>query len=120
MVKLVGEGKTGLALAAIRRLLWAGERPEALVGLLARQIRLIWLARIYKEDGSPPAEIASRLGVAPYFVGEYVEAARRIAPARLAELHRTLATMDLGMKSGRVAPDLALELFALAAAADNQ
>ncbi len=117
MVRYVGEGKAGPALAAIRRLLLGGERVESLIGLLARQIRFIWLAKELDAGGATRGQIASRLGLPPYFVGEYLDAGARLTPGRLAELHRLLAELDRGVKTGRVPPELALELFAAHAAA---
>ncbi len=117
MVRQVGEGKLAEALRQLRRLLLAGERPESMIGLFARQIRLIWLAKELYDAGLGPAEIASRLKVPPLYVSEYVEAARRLDGERLAELHRLLAELDRGVKTGRVPAALALELFAARAAA---
>jgi len=117
MVRQVGEGKLAEALRQLRRLLLAGERPESMIGLFARQIRLIWLARELYGAGLGPAEIASRLKVPPLYVGEYVAAARRLDAERLAELHRLLAELDRGVKTGRVPAALALEIFAARAAA---
>jgi DNA polymerase-3 subunit delta len=116
MVRYVGEGRLGPALDALRRLVLAGERPESLIGLFARQVRLIWLAKEYYDAGLGPAEIASRLKVPPLYVNEYVNAARRLDAERLAELHRLLAELDRGIKTGRVPAALALELFAARAA----
>ncbi len=116
MVRYVGEGRLGPALDALRRLVLAGERPESLIGLFARQVRLIWLAKEYYDAGLGPAEIASRLKVPPLYVSEYVDAARRLDAERLAELHRLLAELDRGIKTGRVPAALALELFAARAA----
>jgi DNA polymerase-3 subunit delta len=115
-VRYVGEGKLGLALAALRRLVVAGERPESIIGLFARQVRLIWLAKEFRKAGLGPAEIASRLKVPPLYVGEYVGAAERLDADRLLELHHLLAELDRGVKTGRVPAALALELFAARAA----
>jgi len=98
------------------RLVVAGERPESIIGLFARQVRLIWLAKEFRKAGLGPAEIASRLKVPPLYVGEYVGAAERLDADRLLELHHLLAELDRGVKTGRVPAALALELFAARAA----
>jgi DNA polymerase-3 subunit delta len=112
MVRHVGEGRLADALTELRRLLLAGERPESMIGLFARQVRLIWLARELRAAGLAAAEIASRLRVPPFYVGEYLAAADRLPPERLAALHRQLSELDHGVKTGRLPPSLALELFA--------
>jgi len=117
MVRNVGEGKLAPALGALRRLLLSGERPESMIGLFARQIRLIWLAGELRGVGLNPAEIAARLKVPAFYVGEYIGAAERLDGPRLAQLHRLLAELDHGVKTGRVPAALALELFAARAAA---
>lgn len=117
MVRNVGEGNLAPALGALRRLLLSGERPESMIGLFARQIRLIWLAGELGEAGLNSAEIAARLKVPPFYVGEYISAAERLDGRRLAQLHNLLAELDRGVKTGRVPAALALELFAARAAA---
>ena len=117
MVRYVAAGKPAAALAAIEKLIMSGERPESLVGLLARQVRLMWLAKECLAAGMTRGEVASRLGVQPYFVGEYVDAAARLTGERLAALHRLLAELDVGVKTGRVPGEIALTLFAAQAAA---
>jgi DNA polymerase-3 subunit delta len=117
MVRDVGEGNLARALSALRRLLLAGERPESMIGLFARQLRLIWLAGEWRAAGLNPAEIASRLKVPPFYVNEYLAAAERLDAGRLARLHGLLAELDRGVKTGRVPAALALELFAARAAA---
>ena len=62
----------------------------------------MWLAKEYGAAGLSRGEIASRLGVAPYFVGEYVESAARLSPEKLASLHHLLSELDVGVKTGRV------------------
>lgn len=117
MVRQVAEGRAAEALAAIERLLLSGERPESLVGLLARQLRLIWLAKECGAAGMTRGEIAGRLGVAPYFVGEYVAAAARLPEEKLARLHALLSELDVSVKTGKMPGALALEVFAAHAAA---
>jgi DNA polymerase-3 subunit delta len=116
MVRNVGEGNLAPALVALRRLLLSGERPESMIGLFARQIRLIWLAGELREAGLNAAETASRLKVPAFYVNEYLSAAERLDRPRLAQLHRLLAELDRGVKTGRVPAVLALELFAARAA----
>jgi DNA polymerase-3 subunit delta len=117
MVRNVGEGNLAPALGALRRLLLSGERPESMVGLFARQLRLIWLAGELGAAGLKSAEIAARLKVPPFYVAEYISAAERLDRRRLAQLHSLLAELDRGVKTGRVPAALALELFAARAAA---
>ncbi|HUU57822.1 MAG TPA: DNA polymerase III subunit delta, partial [bacterium] len=69
------------------------------------------------EAGLNSAEIAARLKVPSFYVGEYITAAERLDGRRLAQLHKLLAELDRGVKTGRVPAALALELFAARAAA---
>lgn len=118
-VRNVMDRNVSAALSALRRLLLAGERPESLVGLFARQIRLIWLAKELAAEGLTPGQIATQLGVPPFYVGEYTTAAARASREQLAELHRLLADLDLAVKNGRLPPEMALDIFTVGTAATD-
>ncbi len=115
-VRFVGEGRGQRAMEAIGRLLDSGENELAILSLLARQTKLFWQAKVLAEEGTPPREIAGKLGVPWRYVDEYVEGGRRLSEENLNRLHALLTSLDLKVKTGRIGPRLAIEMFAARAA----
>jgi DNA polymerase-3 subunit delta len=111
-VRFVGEGRGQRAMEAIERLLGSGENELAILSLLARQTKLFWQAKVLAESEAPPREIADKLGVPWRYVDEYVERGRRLSELTLARLHKSLTSFDLKVKTGRIEPRLAIEMFA--------
>jgi|GEM_PF-1485110 len=115
-VRFVGEGRGQRAMEAIGRLLDSGENELAILSLLARQTKLFWQAKVLAESGAAPREIADGLGVPWRYVDEYVEGGRRLPERTLTRMHKLLGSLDFKVKTGRVEPRLAIEMFAAQAA----
>jgi DNA polymerase III delta subunit len=115
-VRFVGEGRGQRAMEALGRLIDSGESELVIISLLVRQIKLFWQAKILADIKTPPREIAEKLGVPWRYVDEYVEGGRRLTEENLAKLHGFLASLDMKVKTGRIKPKLAIEMFAAQAA----
>ena len=75
--------------------------------MLVRQLRQIWRAKELAAAGVPRPEIASRVGIAPFFLDD-VMPARRISHATLERSFGRLYRADRVLKSSRIDPDLIL------------
>lgn len=114
----VGMGRHERAIAVLRRMFSQGDRGmgEAvpLVGLLARQLRMLMLAH---GVGLRAAEVASAAGVPPFIASKLVEQARQFGPDRLRRAFAALVRLDGDLKGGSYvvnhAPELALERWIL-------
>ena len=101
------------ALHLSRRLLALGESPLALLGMLARQLRLLLRAQEHLAAGKRGAELARALGLMA-FLGPRIEAqARQASPAWLEAGLRRLALLDTELKGGRRDGALSLDLATL-------
>jgi DNA polymerase-3 subunit delta len=101
------------ALHLSRRLLTLGESPLALLGMLARQFRLLLRAREGLAAGKRGAELARELGLQS-FLGARLEAqARQVSPAWLEQGLTRLARLDGELKGGRRDGVLSLDLAVL-------
>jgi DNA polymerase-3 subunit delta len=109
LMRLVARKDTSRALAALRKLLLAGEAPLAILGLLARQVRLIWQVKDGIERGVTVSELGRRLNLYPKVLSQYVEQASAFSQSRLAEFHEALRTIDVSLKSSGTSPEASLE-----------
>jgi len=98
------------ALSCLRHLLERGEEPLGMLGMLARQLRLLVRAKELLAQSSPPAEISRLLGVPRPFVSEILEAANISSLPRLEQGLARLLDLDRRLKSSGGGQRLFLEL----------
>ncbi len=105
------EGRPGEALRLTRRLMQSGDSPGYVLAMMARQVRLLLLARDLASQGVPAAEKAKRLGLVGYPLRKTLEQERLFADGRLAKIHRTLLEADLTLKTRGLDEGLVLDLL---------
>lgn len=98
-VDAILEGRSGNAIRMVHGLLQGGASPTYLLVMLARQVRLLILAKELKAEGVPGNELGSRLGLSGYPLRKTLDQERAFTSARLVETHRRLLEADLSMKS---------------------
>lgn len=112
MVDAIAEGRGELALDLMHRLLADKKQdPFGLYGMIVRQFRLLLLTKEYLVSGGASGGIASAVGVRPFVAQNLARQARGFSLADLETIYRSLAETDLKMKTGRIDPALALDLF---------
>jgi len=117
VIDALGEGKARPALEGLAALLRAGEEPLRLLGMLARQFRIILAAGDLSRRGMSAAEIARELGLKTFVVRRALEHGRMISPERAARTLAGIRDIDLAVKNGRrdfysAAADLILQVCA--------
>jgi DNA polymerase-3 subunit delta len=105
----VGRGDRREALVVLRRMLEDRESGVMIVAMLARHLRQLWSAKELADRGLPRAELASALGVHPFFVGDLIQQAQRMSVAALGRTHRALFEADRSLKSSRLPERAILE-----------
>ncbi len=111
LVDAVADRRLSPALRALHRMLNDGAPPPYLLFMLARQFRLILLARTLGPQGVSGAALKERLGIrSDYPFRKTVEQARAYQVPALIQVMQRLLDADLAMKTGREEPELALEL----------
>ncbi|MFQ5860979.1 MAG: DNA polymerase III subunit delta [Dehalococcoidia bacterium] len=111
-VDAVLEGRTSTALGLMERLQESGAELSYIIAMLARQLRLIALARELQAQRLSEEEMTRRLGLAsPFLLRKTLEQARRHSLASLKALYDRLMEADLSLKRGLLEEELALEML---------
>lgn len=104
------------ALSLLQNILDNGESPVLLLNMLARHFRILSKAKeVYGRPGGG-SEVASYLGVHPYFVKNYLGQSRNFSKGELKRSFGVLHKCDRELKSSRISKERVIEkaLFALA------
>jgi DNA polymerase-3 subunit delta len=98
------------AFRTLERAFDAGEKPHALLPMIARQLELLRQARRELEQGGSAGTLARRLGVHEFRAKKAISAAQAWSEREAALALSRLADADHAMKGGRrIDPELALE-----------
>ena len=98
-VDAILERRPGPSLRAIHQLLQGGAAPAYLLFMLARQVRLLILAKELKAEGVAGNEMGGRLGISGYPLRKTLNQEASFTAERLAEIHRQILEADLSLKS---------------------
>ena len=105
------EGRLAAALSSSHQLLRLGRTPGFILAMVARQVRLLILAKELKERGVPPAEHGKRLGLTGYPLRKTMDQERAFTADRLARVHRKLLEADVRMKTTGTDEETVLDLL---------
>jgi len=112
MVDAILEFKARVAEQALHQLLQRGAAPAYLLVMLARQVRMIVLAKEMRGQRTPETEIQRRLGLtSDYALRKTLEQANSHPMERLKKLYHKLLETDLSIKTGKYDGELALSML---------
>lgn len=114
LLDAIEAGKPGEAHRIVKAALARGESPVVLVASLASQVRIMARARERTEAGVPANALPGVLGANRFWVEQSLRRARLFDLNALYRSIRELARIDLGIKTGMVDPEAAVESFVLA------
>ena len=107
------DGRIPLAMRLLHQLRSEGAEFPYVVTMVARQLRLVTLAREMIDGGLTESEIGDRLRLTHSFaLRRTVNQARKHSWRSLESLYERLMEADLAVKQGRLEQDVALELLA--------
>jgi len=110
-VDALGECDKAKALDIIERLLREKQDFMMIVGMIARQFRILAMVKYLQELGKNHAEITSVLKLHPFVVRKSVSHCRNFSFKQLRKLYQKLVKTDLVVKEGRFDDKLALDLL---------
>jgi DNA polymerase-3 subunit delta len=111
MVDALAQRDGRVALNLFQRLIDEGDEPLRILGMIARQYRLLIQMREYLDGGRPAGSAAAALGVRDFVASKLAGQARQYSLDQLERIYRHLLQVDLSIKTGKMEPKLALEAF---------
>lgn len=109
MLDAVGRRELTHAMVSLDHLMAAGDEPLMIVTMLARQFRLMLLAKELKRRGVHPSRAAGEMGVAPWLANKYADQAARFDADALMKGMETCVELNHGFKNGLKARRESLE-----------
>jgi DNA polymerase-3 subunit delta len=105
------EGRVGASIRLVQQLLDSGRPGTYLLTMMARQTRLLLLAKDLKERGVPVSDIGKRLRLSGYPLKKTLEQERMFTSSHLSDIHNMVLETDISMKSSSIDEITALELL---------
>ncbi|MCL5056940.1 MAG: DNA polymerase III subunit delta [Actinobacteria bacterium] len=101
VVDALGGRNAARAIAGINRLVMQKHPPPVILGMVARQIRLLLLAGEAIRSGNTAAELAPRLGIHPYVAKKMASQQKNFNRRQLVGALIALHGLDQSVKSGK-------------------
>lgn len=111
--KAIGSKSLDRSIFIMQRMIKAGESPTTIIVMLTRFFTMLWRLHDMRRRGVPQNEQSAKLGVNPYFLKDYTEAASHFSAGEIGEVFVHLADADLEMKSSSQDPSLLMHLVLL-------
>lgn len=111
MVRAVSERKQKKALQLYYDLLALKEPPMRILYLLAREMNLLLQVKELKKAGFDQKTIASKAGIAPFAVRNYIPVAERYSSERLKAAVEEFTDAETAVKTGRLSDVLSVEMM---------
>ena len=109
LTRALGDRNAAKAVLSLKHLLEQGEMPVRVLGMVARNVRLLAKAQALLQEGCSERDLASKLKVHPFFVKEYVSQARQWPKEGWSRRFRQLYTCDRSLKSSPIRGSAILE-----------
>ena len=110
-VDAIIDRRTGVALRMLRQIMEDGAPAAYVMTMIARQVRLLLMAKDMKEQGLPQNEIGRRLRLSGWVLNKTLQQERRLSFEYLAHVHERLVETDLALKTKPLDEQLALEIL---------
>lgn len=97
--RAVGQHRVEKALEILGRMLEEGEQPTGIIVTLSRFFQKLWVYPDLRATAASDSQLAASIGVNPYFLRDYAEAARHYSPARVEQILSSLLEADIKIKT---------------------
>ncbi len=113
LTEAISDRKKDKALKILGKILAAGGNAPEIIGLLSWQMRRIAEAKSRITRGEKPMEVCQSLGIFPFFRKKFISQVKRFSLPKLRENFYLLLEADRQFKSGKLTPNLILELLVI-------
>ena len=97
--KAVGARNLALAITILQNMLATEKQEILIVTMISRYFISLWKLIEAQQDSSNQFDLAGKIGISPYFVAEYQEAARRYTSNEINRAIKLLTEVDYKLKS---------------------
>ncbi len=112
IVDAVGARQKKQALSLLHQSLQLGSDPFYLFSMLVYQFRNMLRVSDFRENfGYPESEIIRHSKLHPFVVKKCLSQTKTLSFEKLAKLYQVLGKLDAKMKTGKIKPELALDMF---------
>lgn len=111
MINAMAEKKLKTALDLYYNLLALKEAPLKILALINRQFNLLMQVKDLLRLGKDKSEIASKTGLAPFFVGRYISQSKGFTMEQLRQAVEDSVQAEEDVKKGNMADKLSVELL---------
>ncbi|NOX97148.1 MAG: DNA polymerase III subunit delta [Nitrospirae bacterium] len=113
LTEALSEKKKGKALKTLNKILVEGKKAPEIIGLISWQMRRIAEAKSRIVRGETPTEVCQSLGILPFFRKKFLSQVKKFSLSKLRENFSSLLEADQQFKSGKLTPNLILELLVI-------
>lgn len=115
LVGAIGRKESARSTAILENLLRGGAEPLAILGMIARQVRILWKMKYHLSQGTGPKEVSENVGIPSFAFKEYQDQSSLFSSRELKKSLLALQRTDLELKSTDTPERLILEklVFAL-------
>ena len=110
--RAIGDCDKARALLCLSQLLSHGQNEVGILALVSRHVRILRSVKKRQKEGMKGAQLASKVGVSPYFLNEYEQQARHWSE-KDRKTFRALIDTDRALKSSPVSSHIWLENFVI-------
>ncbi len=110
-VDAVIDGRADVALRLITRIMDDGSPAAYILTMLARQVRLLLMAKDMTTRGVPREDIGRRIRLSGWVLNKTLQQESRMTQEYLAYFHERLIETDLTLKTKPIAEQLAIEML---------
>jgi DNA polymerase III subunit delta len=111
--RAIGENDKARALLCLSQLLSHGQSEVGILTLVARHVRILRSVKKAQKDGVRGSQLASQVGVSPYFLAEYESQARDWNEKKIERTFKALLDTDRALKSSPLSSHIWLENFVI-------
>ena len=111
LTKAIGQKNQGQALYFLAELLRSGNNEISTLALIKRHIRILFQIKKALSTGVAQSQIASLVGVPPFFVNEYIQQVRLWSEKGVLQAIENLKNTDMALKSSPLSSHIWLENF---------
>lgn len=113
LARAIGECDKAKALLCLSHLLSHGQNEVGILALVSRHIRILRSVKTAQKEGLRGAQIATKVGVSPYFLNEYENQARDWTDKKIDRTFKALLDTDRALKSSPMSSHIWLENFVI-------